>query len=307
MPRPNPPRKRPRRRPDSVERATRAEVSLARQTAQVKEKNGSSDGKQQSSAKQPAAKARPALKGAAARAQRFNEPWVPWSKRSYAILIVLMAAGELIIGGLAYFTLSGTKPSVGIFLLGINADSLGPLIAVAAALVAAQVAKYITKEPRALRFMESAMAGVTQYFIWFALFVGLLFVFGLGGPAPSSTNSPASSATPLPTGSASPASSATATPSSAASSSSTANGAATITEPVEIAGLALIDILSFVGAYYLYPPVYKRLRVKPPPPRNPPAKKPKPEESTKSSTSKSMVDRMDDASGRDPKAKDPTP
>ena len=44
----------------------------------------------------------------------------------------------------------------------------------AAALVAAQVAKYITKEQRSMRFMESAMVGILQYFVWLALFVGLL-------------------------------------------------------------------------------------------------------------------------------------
>jgi len=71
---------------------------------------------------------------------------------------------------------TGAKPSFGIFLLGINADSLGPLIAVAAAVVAAQAAKYITKESRSLRFMESAMAGVIQYFIWFLLFIALLYL-----------------------------------------------------------------------------------------------------------------------------------
>ena len=218
-----------------------------------------------------------------------------------------MAAGELIIGGIAYFTLSGVKPSFGIFLLGINADSLGPLIAVAAALVAAQVTKYITKEPRALRFMESAMAGVTQYFIWFALFVGLLFLFGIGGSTTSS-HSPSASATPLPTNSASPAATAVASPSSSASPSATSTGAATITEPVEIAGLALIDIISFVGAYYLYPPLYKRMRVKPPPPRTPrQPKEPKPDGPKQSSSSKSIVDRMDEASAPDPKPKDPTP
>ena len=265
MPRPNPPRKRPRRRPDSVDRAARAEVSLARQTAQVKGKNGSSDGKQQSSAKPAAGKARPALKGAAARAQRLSEPFVPWAKRSYAILMVLIAAGELIIGSLAYFTVTGAKPSFGIFLLGVDADSLGPLIAVAAALVAAQAARYIAKESRSLRFMESAMAGITQYFIWFVLFIGLLYLFGLG-------------------------------------SASSSKGL-TINEPIEIAGLAFIDIVSFVAAYFIYPPLYKRMRLKPPPPRTP--RPPKGEKATEGA--KSIVDKMDDAQARSQQAKDTTP
>jgi hypothetical protein len=265
MPRPNPPRKRPRRRPDSVERATRAEVSLARQTAQVKEKNGSSDGKQQSNAKPAATKARPALKGAAARAQRMSEPYVPWAKRSLAILIAVMAVGEFVIGAITYFTTPGSKISFWILLLAVNASTLGPLIAVAAALVAAQVAKYITKEQRSMRFMESAMVGVTQYFIWFLLFIGLLYLFGLGGSA------------------------------SATSTSS-------INEPLEVVGLAAIDIASFVGAFYIYPPLYKRMRLKPPPPRTP--RPPKPEKATQGP--KSIVDKMDDAQARSQQAKDTT-
>lgn len=263
MPRPNAPRKRPRRRPDSVERAARAEVSLARQTAQVKEKNGASDGKQ-SNAK-PATKARPALTGAAARAQRMSEPYVPWAKRSLAILVAVMALGELIIGAITYFTTPGGKISFGILLLAVNANSLGPLIAVAAALVAAQVAKFITKESRSMRFMESAMVGVTQYFIWFLLFIGLLYLFGLGGSA-------------------------------------SATKTAAINEPLEIVGLAIIDIASFVGAYYIYPPLYKRMRLKPPPPRTP--RPPKGEKAAPGP--KSIVDKMDDAQARSQQAKDTT-
>jgi hypothetical protein len=264
MPRPNPPRKRPRRRPDSVERATRAEVSLARQTAQVKEKNGSPDGKQQSNAKPAATKARPALTGAAARAQRLSEPYVPWSKRSLAILIALMALGELVIGAITYFTTPGGKISFWILLLAVNASTLGPLIAVAAALVAAQVAKYVTKESRSMRFMESAMVGVTQYFIWFLLFIGLLYLFGLGSASTTST--------------------------------------ASINEPLEVVGLAVIDIVSFVGAFYIYPPLYKRMRLKPPPPRTP--RPPKGEKATQGP--KSIVDKMDDAQARSQQAKDTT-
>jgi hypothetical protein len=248
-----------------VERATRAEVSLARQTAQVKENIGSSAGKQQSNAKPAATKARPALKGAAARAQRMSEPYVPWAKRSLAILIAVMAVGELVIGGISYFTTPGGKISFGILLLAVNASTLGPLIAVAAALVAAQVAKYITKEPRSMRFMESAMVGVTQYFVWFLLFIGLLYLFGLGGSA---------------------------------SSTSTAS----INEPLEVVGLAVIDIASFVGAYYIYPPLYRRMRLKPPPPRTP--RPPKGEKSAQGA--KSIVDKMDDAPARSQQATDTT-
>jgi hypothetical protein len=183
-----------------------------------------------------------------------------------AILIALMAVGELIIGAITYFTTPGGKISFGILLLAVNANSLGPLIAVAAALVAAQAAKYITRESRSLRFMESAMVGVTQYFIWFLLFIGLLYAFGLGGSA-------------------------------------SATKTAAINEPLEIVGLAIIDIASFVGAFYIYPPLYKRMRLKPPPPRT--QRPPKPQKPARDA--KSIVDKMDDAQARTQQANDTTP
>jgi hypothetical protein len=237
MPRPNPPRKRPRRRPDAVERSARAEVSLARQTAQVKEKNGS-DAKQGSSPKQqPAAKARPAAKGAAsARTRRIDEPFVPWARRSYLILVALLAAAEILVGSLAYFTIQNPKPVFGQYVL---LAALNPLVPVAAALVAAPLAKYITKESRSLRLMESVMLGITQLFIWLALFVVLTYVLNAVTPAQST--------------------------------------AAEVATAIGIAGLLVVELLSFVATFYLYPPLYKFMRRRPPP-RTAPARKPKPEE-----------------------------
>jgi hypothetical protein len=262
MPRPNPPRKRPRRRPDSVERSTRAEVSLAKQTAQVKEKNGS-DGKQ-SNAKQQAAKARPVPKGAAAaRARRIDEPFVPWAKRSYLILVAVLAAAEVVVGSLAFFTLADPKPFFGLYVLGV---SYNPLVPVAGALVAAPLAKLITKESRALRFMESVMVGIIQYFVWLALFVAL--TYAIGGFASSKSS------------------------------------ASTIATPAAIVGLIVIDILSFVATFYVYPPLYKFMRRRPPP-RTPQARKPKPDEAKQGP--KSTVDKLDEASARDSQAKNPTP
>jgi hypothetical protein len=254
MPRPNPPRKRPRRRPDAVERGARAEVTLARQEAEVKEKNGAADSKRQSSARVQPAKARPALTGSAARAARLNEPYIPWAQRSYAIFFALMALGELVIGGLTYFTYSGSKPPFWVFVVGGDAGSLGPVVAVAAALVAAQLAKRISKESRPLRFMESAIAGVVQYSFFFIFFVGILYILG-------------------------------------PESNTAASKAVTTTEPIEVAGLAVADVLSFVAAYFVYPPLYRRLRVKPPRPRTP--RVPKADARTKGP--KSAVDAMDEA------------
>jgi hypothetical protein len=262
MPRPNPPRKRPRRRPDSVERAARAEVSLARQTAQVKEKNGTADAKAQSNAKpQSNAKGRPAPKGGAfGRARRVDEPFVPWARRSYAILVAAIFVAELLIGAVYYLTISGSKPappSLGFFLLAV---SYQPLVPVAAALVAAPVAKFISKESRSLRFMESVLAGIFQYFIWLACFVALTYL--IGGFASSTT-------------------------------------ATAVAAPSAVIGLIVIDIISYVATFFLYPPLYRFMRRRPPP-RRPPAKTPKPEEARRSA--KSVVDKMDDASARDPQA-----
>jgi hypothetical protein len=262
MPRPNPPRKRPRRRPDSVERATRAEVSLTKQTAQVKEKNGTADAKAQPNAKaQSNAKGRPAPKGlAAGRARRVDEPFVPWAKRSYAILVAAIFGAELLIGAVYYLTLSGSKPApppIGIFLLAV---SYQPLVPVAAALVAAPIAKFITKETRSLRFMESVLAGIFQYFVWLALFVGLTYL--IGGFTSSTT-------------------------------------ATTLAPPSVIIGLIVIDIISYVVTFFLYPPLYKFMRRRPPP-RRPPAKKPQPAETRQSA--KSMVETMDDAPAPDAQA-----
>jgi hypothetical protein len=258
MPRPNPPRKRPRRRPDSVERSTRAEVSLAKQTAQVKEKNGS-DGKQSNAKSQPAAKGRPAAKGGAAgRPRRIDEPFVPWAKRSYLVLVALLFVAEIAVGSAAYFTLATPRPSFGLYVLGV---SYNPLVPVAASLVAAPLAKFITKEPRSLRFMESVMAGIMQYFVWLALFVALTFL--IGGFA------------------------------------STKSTAATVSTPAAVGGLIVIGILSYVGTFYLYPALYKFMRRRPPPR---PVKTPKPEPAKP--TSKSIVDKMDEASARDSQAKD---
>jgi hypothetical protein len=308
MPRPNPPRKRPRRRPDAVERNTRAEVSLTKQTAQVKERNGAPDAKSPNA--KPAPKAKPVKGGPPSRVRRIDEPFVPWAKRSYAILIICLALAELIVGAVAYFTLTNTptdpRPDFGLYLLGL---SYNPLIVLASALVAAPVAKLIARETRSLRFMESVMAGIMQYFIWLALFVALTFVVGgFGSNSPAATNgTPAPTATALPTSSASPAASASASPSSSSSASSSAASSATVVAtPVAIAGLAVIDVLSFVLTFYIYPPLYRRMRIKPPPRAPRPPKEPKPAEPAAKGR-KSNVDRMDDAAARAPTPKDPTP
>ncbi len=206
---------------------------------------------------------RPAPRGFFGSRGGMDEPFIPWAKRSYLVLIALLAAAEVVVGSLAFFTLPNPKPAFGLYVLGV---SYNPLVPVAAALVAAPLAKLITKEIRSLRFMESAMAGIMQYFVWLALFVALTYLIG------------------------------------GFNSSKTA--ATTVSTPTAIVGLIVIDILSFVGTFYLYPVLYKFMRRRPPP-RAASTRKPKPAESPQ--RAKSIVDRMDDASARDPQAKGPTP
>ena len=302
MPRPNPPRKRPRRRPDAVERSAKAEVSLTRQTAQSKDRNGAPDPKAQAKAKaKPGAKAPPPP----ARGRRVDEPFVPWSRRSYAILVAVMAVLEVLITAAAYFTLSGTKPPFSEDLL---FASYQPLVVLGAALVAAPIARFITKESRSLRFMESVMAGIVQYFIWFALFVALTYAIGsLGSAAPTAGGgSPSATSTPLPTSQATQAPTSS-SPAATASPSATANTSTVDLTATATAGIVIVDLLSFVLTVYLYPPLYRRLRLRPPPPRQPrQPKDAKPSAKTANDVQSNVV-RLDEAAADERKPKDPTP
>ncbi|MEA2637071.1 MAG: hypothetical protein QOE18_128 [Chloroflexota bacterium] len=306
MPRPNPPRKRPRRRPDAVERAARAEVSLTKQTAQFKERNGAPEPKSPNAKPQPSAKA--TRGGPPPRARRIDQPFVPWSKRSYAIFVACIAGAELVVGAAAYFTLSNTpalpRPEFGLYLLGL---SYNPLVVLAAALVAAPIAKLITRETRSLRFMESVMAGIIQYFVWLALFVVLTYAIGgFGSTSTAGSGSPSSTATPLATTPASPAATAAASPSPSASSTANSSTPAIVATPIAVAGLAIIDVISFVATFYIYPPLYRRMRIKPPP-RGPRAPKEPDPKGSPAKGAKTNVDRMDDAAAQERKPKDPTP
>ena len=305
MPRPNPPRKRPRRRPDAVERAAKAEVSLARQTAQSKDRNGAADAKTQSKAKgKPASKAPPPP----ARGRRIDEPFVPWSRRSYVILVVVMAVLEVVITAAAYFTLSGTKPPFGEDLL---FSSYQPLVVLGAAMVAAPIAKFISKESRPLRFMELVMAGIVQYFIWFILFVALTWVIGTLGTAASTATggTPSSTATPLATSPPSPAptQATSSSPAATASPSASASTSTLTLTTSAVLGVFAIDVLSFVLTIYLYPPIYKRLRLRPPPPRQPRQPKGAKPKDTTANDVKSNVVRLDQAAADERKPRDPTP
>lgn len=261
MPRPNPPRKRPRRRPE----AARADAELTKQTAQ-------------SSQKQPAP-SRPAASGggggAAVAAAAPDEEL--WSRRSYAILIALVAGTEVFIGILLWALAPNPKDTLSLVAEVLGLQPYQPFPLLAACLLAAPVARRLTREARPLRFVESLIVGVVIYllFVLLATAAG----FALTGGAGSSSGSPV--ATPCPSGASCPSPSATARP-TPTPSASTSPGASpspnalgtpgsTIPESEVVAAAGVSMALAYAMAVFVYPPLYKRLRVKRPPPGTGPA------------------------------------
>jgi len=276
MPRPNPPRKRPRRRPPANQRAARADAALTKQTADSAQSQRTPTGK--------------SLTTKAATVET-PAPDEMWSRHSYAILLAVMAAAQALIGILLFVFSSGQKDLLSLFaaILGLNLVSV-----LAASLLAAPVAKRLAGEQRSLRIIETLGVGMVLYFIYIVLsFIAgaALTAFIPAPPGTGSTNcgtastvitpvpqsptaSPRPSGTPCPSPSPSaeptPTAHAAASPSASASATATTGGtAASVT--VVYAAIAAIDVLAFVGTVYLYPPIYKRLRVRPPP-RTPPAR-----------------------------------
>ena len=245
MPRPNPPRKRPRRRPDAVERNTRAEVSLTKQTAQVKERSGpepkSANAKPQPKAAKPGKGAPAAARAPHRRAVRpVGEALVRDPRRVHRGRRAHRRRGRVL------HARRPPRPDFGLYLLGL---SYNPLIVLAAALVAAPIAKFITKER------------------------GRCGSWNRSWPASSSTSSGWPSSSPSRSWSADSARPRPRRPTArrrqpphhcrrhprrrrppprhrrppSSSASSAASTATVVATPVAIAGLAIIDVLSFVG------------------------------------------------------------
>ena len=70
-------------------------------------------------------------------------------------------------------------------------------------------------------------------------------------------------------------------------------------------------MLSFVATFYIYPPLYRRMRIKPPPRGPRPQKEPTPKDTSPKGAppkgAKSNVERLDDAAAQDRQPRDPTP
>jgi len=276
VPRPNPPRKRPRKRPDAQQRAARADATLTKQTAQ------STQAKQSTPASKPEA---PRDGAAVAAAPEM------WSRRSYAVLIAIIALLQLPISTIEWAVQpAAQRGPVYLVLIGLN-----PISLLIAALFAVPLAKAITHEQRTLRFVESLVVGLVVFAIWFFLFTAVANVIatplppGTGGnscgtasagavtPIPTTASASASSATPCPSpspgASASPSTSVSPNPSSSASATASASSSATAATVIEnnprnYAVLAGINVAAFVLSIYVYPPLYKRFRLRPRPPRS---------------------------------------
>ena len=279
MPRPNPPRKRPRRRPG----AARADAELTRQTAQ-------STRPQQPGSKPPSGGSGGRGGGAAA---AVSNPEEMWSRRSYAILVVLIATTEVVIGLILFGLAPPPKDAVSLVAELIGLQPFQPFPLLAASLLAAPLARRLSGEARPLRFVETLIVGVVIYFIFIIFVTAAGFLLSPNGGAGSSTPCATSSALPTPVGNGTagprsspsgtpcPSPNPSASPSAGAQPSSSAHASATATPapgPNTVApgsNLSASEVLAaagvcYVAAYaltvFVYPPLYRRLRVRRPPP-----------------------------------------
>lgn len=286
MPRPNPPRKRPRRRRS----APRADAELTRQTAQSS----------QPRAQEPAPK-RGLLTGGGGggAAAAVVAPEEMWSRRSYAILIALIAATEVVIGLILFGLAPGQKDVVSLVAEMIGLQPFQPFPLLAACLLAAPVARRLSGETRALRFVETLIVGVVVYFLFIVFVTAAGFLLSPGGATGTSNNCATSGApaTPLPNGTGSPStSSAAASPSgtpcpspspsatggtnaspsasagSASASATPSSGASSLAGGTNLSAAAVLSaaggawVAAYVLSVFIYPPLYRRLRVRRPPP-----------------------------------------
>jgi len=245
MPRPRPPRKRPRKRPDAQQRVLRAEAALNKQTAQSTQQKPQPPGPPD------------APRGASAAAPATGDEL--WSRRSYAVLVAIVAVLQLPITVIQWAVQpAAARGPVQFALLGLN-----PISLLIAALFAVPIAKMITREARTLRFMETLVVGIVIYFLWLVLAVpaGAL-ISTTPAPHTSTTTSSSATATASPSPSNGVGSSTSASPSASASA-----GPATVIDATaqNYALFGVVNLAAFALTVYVYPPLYKRLRLKPRP------------------------------------------
>lgn len=265
MPRPNPPRKRPRR-PAGTRKAAQADAALTKQTAQSTQP------------KSAVSVPKPSSSGGASAAVTTAAPELDemWSRRSYAILIALVALLQLPVTAIQWSFAPAVTNGIAKGPVYAALAVLNPISLLIASLFAAPVAKLLSGERRSLRFMETLFVAIVAYFVWLILAVaaGALLTAGSGSTGSGSgsqiTPCPTSAANcstprPTPTPSAGPSASPQA---SASASPGAVNNATSLTTstPAVYSTFSLIDILAFVATYFFYPPLYKRMRIRRPPP-----------------------------------------
>jgi hypothetical protein len=204
-----------------------------------------------------------------------------WTRRSYAVLVAVMGAVSILVTALQWGFSPAKVNGVAKASLGDTLAVFQPLSLVVASILAAPIAKRITGERRPLRFVESLMVGVVAFFVIYVIVLALsLATTPPGGGGGTGTTCGSSRATPVPeSGSAAPGTPcpspspgsqpssprASPSPSSAASLATTSGVSLT---PAQRYGVdAAVDVLTLAGTWYLYPPLYRRLRVRRPPPQ----------------------------------------
>ena len=277
MPRPRPPRKRPRKRPDAQQRVLRAEAALNKQTAQSTQQKPQPPGPPD------------APRGASAAAPATGDEL--WSRRSYAVMVAIVALLQIPLGAIYWAVQPASSHGVARGALAGYLVTLNPITVVIASLFAAPLARAISGEHRSLRLVESLAVGVVTYFIYLLLLVPAAVLLGTAAPGsttpatpctsasasgvptpvPNNSSAAPSTASPCPSPSPSPSASGasgggTANPGASASPSPPATSTGTVLSTPAVYTLAsAIDVVAFALTPYLYPPVYRRLRLKPRP------------------------------------------
>lgn len=249
MPRPNPPRRKPRQR--------RRNPNVVRVPQQPPEQEVAQS---QTTAPPPPRSARAAVRAGTPAPAALDTS--EWTRRSMYILVGLMAVTYAFVN-LLIFTFSKSSGSIGLAMV----YPLNAYAALAAAYLAMPVAKWLTGEARYLRVVETALVSIFVVFLWFFLITaagavlsgtGNVVVTHSSVPKPVTGSSPGATPTPS-TGSFS------ASPSASGSSGGSSNSS-TLTvlreTPTTYTVLVAVYLASFGITPLIFYPLYRRFRLR---------------------------------------------
>jgi len=251
MPRPNPPRKRQRRRnPNAV-------VKVPQQA-----RDQETDAATPEATPPPPRSARAALRAGAPAPAALDTS--EWTRRSLYVLVALMAVTQAFVNVLIY-TFSKSGISFGNYVAILN-----PYALLASGYIAMPVAKRITREPRYLRPVETAVVAIFVFFLWYFFVTAAAALVQGVGPTSNNTarptpcpvqattcSTPAPTQTPFATAQATAGSSAGASPSASASVITTQKLTAK-----DYTALGAAEFLAFATTPLIFYPVYRRFRFK---------------------------------------------